>query len=143
MWFEAGDLRHQFLDGSSLDVGRVRDHQIKRTAQSILPAGCMPVVSHQPHPASDAVFSLPLLAMNARAAGVSSHLLDDAGGLDPAWLEGKTRVALTADRSVIGPCPGTTTSAPQAIIWSQAFTQLETGPSQTIGWASAKMMSPV
>jgi 4-hydroxy-3-methylbut-2-en-1-yl diphosphate reductase len=35
----------------------------------------------------------------ARAAGVSSHLLDDAGGLDPAWLEGKTRVALTAGAS--------------------------------------------
>jgi 4-hydroxy-3-methylbut-2-enyl diphosphate reductase len=35
----------------------------------------------------------------ARAAGVSSHLLDDASGLDPAWLEGKTRVALTAGAS--------------------------------------------
>ena len=35
----------------------------------------------------------------ARAAGVSSHLLDDASELDPAWLEGKTRVALTAGAS--------------------------------------------
>ena len=35
----------------------------------------------------------------ARAGGADSHLLDDAEQLDPAWLEGKTRVALTAGAS--------------------------------------------
>jgi len=35
----------------------------------------------------------------ARAAGAQAHLLDDAGELDPAWLEGMTRVALTAGAS--------------------------------------------
>lgn len=35
----------------------------------------------------------------ARTAGSDSYLLDDAGELDPAWLEGKRRVALTAGAS--------------------------------------------
>jgi 4-hydroxy-3-methylbut-2-enyl diphosphate reductase len=35
----------------------------------------------------------------ARAAGARAHLLDHAGELDPAWLEGTTRVALTAGAS--------------------------------------------
>jgi 4-hydroxy-3-methylbut-2-enyl diphosphate reductase len=35
----------------------------------------------------------------ARAAGAESHLLDRAEELDPAWLEGKQRVALTAGAS--------------------------------------------
>jgi 4-hydroxy-3-methylbut-2-enyl diphosphate reductase len=35
----------------------------------------------------------------ARAGGAVAHLLDDAGELDPAWLEGRARVALTAGAS--------------------------------------------
>jgi 4-hydroxy-3-methylbut-2-enyl diphosphate reductase len=35
----------------------------------------------------------------ARAAGVEAYLLDKADELDPAWLEGKSRVALTAGAS--------------------------------------------
>ncbi len=35
----------------------------------------------------------------ARAGGSEAHLLDDAGELDPGWLEGKARVALTAGAS--------------------------------------------
>jgi 4-hydroxy-3-methylbut-2-enyl diphosphate reductase len=35
----------------------------------------------------------------ARTAGADSYLLDDASELDPAWLEGKRRVALTAGAS--------------------------------------------
>jgi 4-hydroxy-3-methylbut-2-enyl diphosphate reductase len=35
----------------------------------------------------------------ARTSGADSYLLDDASELDPAWLEGKNRVALTAGAS--------------------------------------------
>ena len=35
----------------------------------------------------------------ARTSGADSYLLDDASELDPAWLEGKSRVALTAGAS--------------------------------------------
>ena len=35
----------------------------------------------------------------AQDNGAESHLLDNVGELDPAWLEGKTRVALTAGAS--------------------------------------------
>jgi 4-hydroxy-3-methylbut-2-enyl diphosphate reductase len=35
----------------------------------------------------------------ARAAGAEAYLLDNADELDPAWLEGKVRVALTAGAS--------------------------------------------
>jgi 4-hydroxy-3-methylbut-2-enyl diphosphate reductase len=35
----------------------------------------------------------------ARAAGARAHLLDHAGELDPAWLEGTAQVALTAGAS--------------------------------------------
>ncbi|WP_217914069.1 4-hydroxy-3-methylbut-2-enyl diphosphate reductase [Miltoncostaea marina] len=35
----------------------------------------------------------------ARTAGAESHLIDDVDELDPAWLDGKRRVALTAGAS--------------------------------------------
>jgi 4-hydroxy-3-methylbut-2-enyl diphosphate reductase len=35
----------------------------------------------------------------ARAGGAASHLIDDAAELDPAWLEGVSRVALTSGAS--------------------------------------------
>jgi 4-hydroxy-3-methylbut-2-en-1-yl diphosphate reductase len=35
----------------------------------------------------------------AEASGAESHLIDNVGELDPAWLEGKRRVALTAGAS--------------------------------------------
>ena len=35
----------------------------------------------------------------AQAAGGESHLLDNVSELDPAWLDGKQRVALTAGAS--------------------------------------------
>jgi hypothetical protein len=45
--------------------------------------------------------------------------------------------------SVIGPCPGTTTSAPSAAIKSQAEIQFSSGPAHTIGVPLMKRMSPV
>ena len=35
----------------------------------------------------------------ARAGGADAHLIDDASEIDPAWLEGRERVALTAGAS--------------------------------------------
>src|SRR4029077_17968273 len=35
----------------------------------------------------------------ARAGGAEAHLIDHAGELDPAWLAGRERVALTAGAS--------------------------------------------
>ena len=35
----------------------------------------------------------------ARAGGADAHLIDDVGDLEPAWLEGRSRVALTAGAS--------------------------------------------
>jgi 4-hydroxy-3-methylbut-2-enyl diphosphate reductase len=39
------------------------------------------------------------LAELARKLGVDAYMVDNAGELDPAWLEGKTRVGLTAGAS--------------------------------------------
>jgi len=52
----------------------------------------------------------------ARAAGAESHLLDRAEELDPAWLEGKRRVALTAGAS-----------APEVLVQGVARALVEAG----------------
>jgi 4-hydroxy-3-methylbut-2-enyl diphosphate reductase len=52
----------------------------------------------------------------ARAAGAESYLLDKAEELDPAWLEGKRRVALTAGAS-----------APEVLVQGVARALVEAG----------------
>ena len=52
----------------------------------------------------------------ARAAGAESHLLDKADELDPAWLEGKRKVALTAGAS-----------APEVLVQGVARALVEAG----------------
>jgi 4-hydroxy-3-methylbut-2-enyl diphosphate reductase len=56
----------------------------------------------------------------ARAAGSDAHLIDDASELDPAWLEGRTRVALTAGAS-----------APEVLVQQVATTLVESGYART------------
>lgn len=52
----------------------------------------------------------------ARAAGADSHLIDNVRELDPAWLEGKERVALTAGAS-----------APEVLVQEVATALVEAG----------------
>ena len=56
----------------------------------------------------------------ARAAGSDAHLIDNASELDPAWLAGRRRVALTAGAS-----------APEVLVQEVATTLVEAGYART------------
>jgi 4-hydroxy-3-methylbut-2-enyl diphosphate reductase len=56
----------------------------------------------------------------ARAAGADAYLLDNAHELDPGWLEGKVRVALTAGAS-----------APEVLVQEVATTLIAAGYART------------
>jgi len=56
----------------------------------------------------------------ARAAGADAYLLDNADELDPGWLEGKVRVALTAGAS-----------APEVLVQEVATTLIAAGYART------------
>ena len=53
----------------------------------------------------------------ARTAGTAAHLIEDAGGIDPAWLDGVRRVGLTAGAST----PETLVEAAIAYLRAQGF----------------------
>jgi 4-hydroxy-3-methylbut-2-enyl diphosphate reductase len=56
----------------------------------------------------------------ARAAGSDAYLIDNASELDPAWLDGRRRVALTAGAS-----------APEVLVQEVATTLVEAGYART------------